>query len=469
MITRIEIDGFKTFERFSIDLAPFVVVAGANGSGKSNLFDAILLLSSLAEKDLKQAFSEQRGEARELFTQYSDGEYSDRMHFAVELLLGRQAKDSWGIEKELSHIRLRYELTIVRREEAKSGLEKLFIDSEHLTPIKTADDSWLRNFELAPEWKPAKKSYNYKPYIYTVPFNGVKTIFLRQDGVRGGRPSPATEAERTVLSSVNTADFPHAFAVREEFLNWRLLHLNPVEMREPAPMLGPDRIDEDGKYLPSMLRRLLLENPMVLKDISRQMQNLIPNIKEILLEEDKAREQFVLHARSTDGRKFSSRVLSEGTLRMLVLCALRHDDQHRGLLCFEEPENGIHPFRMKKVLFLLKDLSTDFSEALDREYPLRQVFINTHSPLLVKEYFEHFEQLKGVFYYASLVSRVHAERRKQYKLTQMRPVVFGSALQGNLQFPDYSVPEKTITHTEVINYLRSDDVESAIIEQLEKI
>ena len=41
MLTRIEIDGFKTFEDFSLALGPLTVIAGTNASGKSNLFDAI--------------------------------------------------------------------------------------------------------------------------------------------------------------------------------------------------------------------------------------------------------------------------------------------------------------------------------------------------------------------------------------------------------------------------------------------
>jgi len=40
MITRIEIDGFKTFRNFSLELAPLQVIVGLNGAGKSNLFDA---------------------------------------------------------------------------------------------------------------------------------------------------------------------------------------------------------------------------------------------------------------------------------------------------------------------------------------------------------------------------------------------------------------------------------------------
>ena len=48
MITRIEISGFKSFWEFQMDFAPFTVVAGLNASGKSNLFDALRLLSNFS-------------------------------------------------------------------------------------------------------------------------------------------------------------------------------------------------------------------------------------------------------------------------------------------------------------------------------------------------------------------------------------------------------------------------------------
>ena len=104
MITRLEIDGFKTFSNFKIDLSSFVVIAGTNGSGKSNLFDAIQLISRLAETELKSAFQEQRGEARELFTLLSDGTYKEKMSFMVEMLVDKKVKDSWGNEKELKYL-----------------------------------------------------------------------------------------------------------------------------------------------------------------------------------------------------------------------------------------------------------------------------------------------------------------------------------------------------------------------------
>ncbi|MEV7012706.1 AAA family ATPase [Streptosporangium sp. NPDC051022] len=41
MITRIEIDGYKSFLNFALDVPPFLVLVGPNAGGKSNLFDAV--------------------------------------------------------------------------------------------------------------------------------------------------------------------------------------------------------------------------------------------------------------------------------------------------------------------------------------------------------------------------------------------------------------------------------------------
>src|SRR5436190_8281953 len=110
MITQIEIDGFKTFKDFKVELAPFQVIVGPNGSGKSNLFDALQLLSRLAEKDFYEAFQGLRGDPGEMFTKYSDGSSSDSIKIAVEMLLDRKGKDALGRSVELEYTRLRYEL-----------------------------------------------------------------------------------------------------------------------------------------------------------------------------------------------------------------------------------------------------------------------------------------------------------------------------------------------------------------------
>ena len=41
MLTRLKVDGFKNLVGVDVRFGPFTCIAGANGIGKSNLFDAI--------------------------------------------------------------------------------------------------------------------------------------------------------------------------------------------------------------------------------------------------------------------------------------------------------------------------------------------------------------------------------------------------------------------------------------------
>ena len=79
----------------------------------------------------------------------------------------------------------------------------------------------------------------------------------------------------------------------------------------------------------------------------------------------------------------AAKALSDGTLRFLALTILDLDLSAQGLLCFEEPENGIHPQRITAMLRLLKGLSVDPDQEIGEDNPLRQVIVNTHSPSVV--------------------------------------------------------------------------------------
>lgn len=118
MLTRLELDGFKTFRNFALDFQPFMVFIGPNGVGKTNLFDAITLLARLAEgNSLEEAMSHARGEPAELFTLYADGTRAERMQIAAELLLERESLGANGKPFAPTNTRLRYELTLERRGE----------------------------------------------------------------------------------------------------------------------------------------------------------------------------------------------------------------------------------------------------------------------------------------------------------------------------------------------------------------
>lgn len=68
MLTRLHIKGFKNLVDVDIRFGPFTCIAGANGVGKSNLFDAIAFLSALSEKPLIDAALSVRDEGAKQVT-----------------------------------------------------------------------------------------------------------------------------------------------------------------------------------------------------------------------------------------------------------------------------------------------------------------------------------------------------------------------------------------------------------------
>jgi predicted ATPase len=83
------------------------------------------------------------------------------------------------------------------------------------------------------------------------------------------------------------------------------------------------------------------------------------------------------------GMELPASSLSDGTMRFVALAILELDPTEQGVVCLEEPENGIHPERINAILDLLYRIATDTHLSAGHDNPLRQVIITTHSPLIV--------------------------------------------------------------------------------------
>ena len=172
--------------------------------------------------------------------------------------------------------------------------------------------------------------------------------------------------------------------------------------------------------------------------------------------DDVENKRYVIMLYDVDGKEYTSRVLSEGTLRILALCILCQDTRHTGLLCFEEPENGVHPFRIKTMAALLRDLSTDFS---DPEMPLRQIIVNTHSIVFVKEMREWLTSPYITICFAQMVNRIVSINgvKKKLLVSKITPVPKEEELQMRIPFTEQ---EKKITLKMIEDYLQVKDNES---------
>lgn len=429
MLTRLEVNGFKTFEKLDVTLTPFTMIVGNNAAGKSNLFDVIQLLSNLATKDVSEAVKGMRGEPLELFRQTAAGR-SKQIELAVEVLIDPTVKDPWGSEVTLTHTRLRYEVTLERRE-TKPGIERIQVAREAVFPVLRKDDRWAKNMEPSKAFREAYLKYSRStPLLTTENTPEGLTFSVHQDGKRG-RNRPASAAEATVLYSITNAEFPHLFALRETMRHWRLLQLDPALLRRPVPATASDVLNADGSNLAAVLAQLKAETATairpdgVLSDIVAELNNLIPGTTKLDAELHEASHEYRIKLTMRDGLPFSSRVISDGTLRVLALLTLLHDPRHRGLLCFEEPENGVHPGRIKQLIQRLKDMVIrphDF-EAGEEVAPLSQLLLNSHSPVVLSALIDkNFYPIDGSILFADTATVSEPSTHELRRKTRLRPV-----------------------------------------------
>ena len=400
MLTRLKVTGFKNLVDVDIRFGPFTCIAGPNGVGKSNLFDAIRFLSALADQPLIEAAKSVRegrtADVHNLFHRVGD-HYDDRMSFEAEMIVPAEGEDDLGQKAEAGITFLRYTLELVRRQDdSRLSLGGLEIEKEELVHINLSDATKHLLFPHKSDLAPIRGQRTPDCSVHldrSRRRDRAASIKMHQDG-GGGNPASrlAANLPRTVLSAANAAENPTALLARREMQSWRLLQLEPSALREPDEFTAPPRLGTNGSHLAATLYHLARAKQG--NGIGRGA-GLCSSRKPALPVDpgrprgrDRSRREARTpdaQVRGRDGTAHPARALSDGTLRFLALAVIDLDPAAQGVLCLEEPENGIHPERIPAMLQLLQDIATDVDEPVGPDNPLRQVIINTHSPAVVSE------------------------------------------------------------------------------------
>jgi len=408
MLTRLEVDGFKNLVGVSVDFGPLTCIAGPNSVGKSNLFDAIRFLSLLADHTLVEAALRVRdgdietNELRDLF--YRDTQSAAhparelRFRIAAELIVDPQVRDDFGRSVDASSTFLRYEVQIGYEPPNQLGtLGRLVLLSEQLDYITEGEAARKLKFphsaQLFRTTMVKNKRKTHSGYISTKQASDGQTeIVVHQDGgSRGpGQVAPASSAPRTIVGTSNTSATPTILAARREMQSWRFLALEPSAMRRSDRFQTVPFITGAGGHLPAALYRLATtvqraggDPADVYASVANRLARLVP-IRSVEVAVDEVRQVLTIVAQERSGVRLPAAALSDGTLRFLTLAVLVADPETRGLICIEEPENGIHPARMGEMTELLQALAVDPTELPGVENPLRQVVVATHSPVFVQ-------------------------------------------------------------------------------------
>lgn len=437
MLTRFKVSGFKNLVDVDLHFGAFTCIAGANGVGKSNLFDAIQFLSALSDQSLLEAAQSVRDkngkstDIRSLFHCIGDT-YGTEMSFEVEMLIPQVGIDDLGQEAKASSTFLRYTLKLGYRTNKNSlhpfnalSLGSLEIIEEQLIHINKKDRDHHLLFNPSKAWIDSifKAQRRRSPFISTEIDQENQQTFIRvhQDSGSGGTrrkgegskprkflasnlPQTVLSLPRAVLSDVDATESPTILLAKREIQSWQSLQLEPLALRTPDSFSAyspTSKLQSDGLHLPATLYRLANTYPQDCQELDEEdlkehrdatysqvancLSELIDDVQEIYIDQDEKRQLLTLQITDREGTTHPARSLSDGTLRFLALAVLSFDSQAQGLICLEEPENGINPERIPAILQLLQEIATDTERKVDDNNPFRQVIVNTHSPAVIQQ------------------------------------------------------------------------------------
>lgn len=312
MIKKLKIKNFKSLRDVEIELGKFTVLIGPNASGKSNLLDSLLFLSQTAGIDLSNSLN-QRGK----FEHIAFAGKGEKFEIAIEFLLDNQASN--------------YLLCVNKGGNVEQ--EKLVVG-----------DKVVIQREL-----------------------GGQGSLLRDDGtvIKG-----SWSQNQTVIYSVGRNEhFPLVQNAYDYLRSWKLYQIITSEIRKTFPAQRRFDLQRTGGNLAQVLISLHNERPKVFRVVEEILKLAIPEIEELLTPLTAGGETLVAIREKGFEQEFDYYQVSDGTLKLLTYITAISLSEPR-LICFEEPENFIHPELLELLVELLKK-----SE--------KQILLSTHSPYFV--------------------------------------------------------------------------------------
>jgi len=294
-IRYLKISNYRSIDELELhDIPAFAVFAGANGSGKSNFFNALDFVRLVLRFDVKEAL------------QRHGGWENIRCVISEPLLLDGGWENSRCINDSFHENTFLVETT-----DDKIQVDNL---SSYFTEVKSVWENEFRNYienhiKIGESW------------------------CERINELYGRFKSEKQEAWKL-------------------FLNLRLFRIEPRDIKESNTSIHDDsELQRYGQNLAAVLRRLEKDDE-VRETIIDWLQLIVPQLEIVQTEAERlsGSAQLAFKEKGTD-KLFPAHLISDGTIYLLCLLVAMLDRPKTGITLIEEPERGLHP---KAIMELVK-------------------------------------------------------------------------------------------------------------------
>jgi len=335
-IVSIRIKNYRVFEDIEITNIPsFCVIIGANGTGKSTLFDVFGFLRNALKNNIRQAL-QIRGGFKEVVTR--------------------------GKESEDIEIELKFRMEILATERLVTYI--LIIGQEGKKPVIK------------------REVLRYKRGEYGSPFHFLDFHNGQGYAIRNEESFESDEELEREEQKLESADilaikglgqfqrFKAANAIRSLIENWHVSDFHISDARGSKAALYAEHLSPTGDNIPIVAQYIYQEHPEIFAEILQRMKQRVPGISNVEAKEIEGGSLILKFQDQAFKDPFVDLYVSDGTIKMFAYLILLFDPKPHPLLCVEEPENQLYPT-------LLRELAEEFASYAHRG---GQVFVSTHSP-----------------------------------------------------------------------------------------
>ena len=336
-IVSIKIKNYRVFESLEIkDIPAFCVIIGANGTGKSTLFDIFGFLRDALKNNIRQAL-QIRGGFTEVVTR--------------------------GKEKEDIEIELKFRMKILETERLVSY--SLTIGEEKGRPIVKREILRYKRGEYG------------SPYHFLDFQKGKGYAITNEENFEQTDEELEREEQQLESSDILAIKglgqfqrFKAASAFRSLIENWHVSDFHISDARGSKDALYAEHLSPTGDNIAVVAQYIYQNHPDIFQDILDKMRERVPGVSQVEAKETEDGRLILKFQDRAFKSPFIDRYVSDGTIKMFAYLILLFDPKPHPLLCVEEPENQLYPS-------LLRELAEEFDSYA---YRGGQVFVSSHSP-----------------------------------------------------------------------------------------
>lgn len=336
-IVSIKIKNYRMFKNIHIrDIPPFCVIIGANGTGKSTLFDIFGFLRDALKNNIRQAL-QIRGGYREIITRGQEQE-----DIEIELQFRMKILDTERLVTYQIIIGQNNNRPVIKREILR------YKRGEHGKPFHFLDFQLGQGYAITNEEdfsKPDKELDREEQQLESNDILAIKGLGQFQR-------------------------FKAATAFRSLIENWHVSDFHISEARGSKEISYAEHLSTTGDNIATVAQYIYQQYPEIFQQILEKMKQRVPGISSVEAKETEDGRLILRFQDQAFKDPFIDRYVSDGTMKMFAYLILLFDPNPHPLLCVEEPENQLYPT-------LLKELAEEFAHYSDRG---GQVFVSSHSP-----------------------------------------------------------------------------------------